>query len=303
MSTVGELGAEVVAALASSDAERWERLSTRCASALEKGLDANLDENTLNELWFLSGATETRRRFIACFELIRTQKFYRAWCELEIIEIALTTIIKNPFLDVHEFQIPDLRTMVEQWQSLFPYHTFASPEFVIKKARCSICGCSMHPWGTCSHTKGLVYAGRQCVRIIEECEAIGISIVKDPVQKYSVFFIVDEDDDRRDIYDYSMVTFVSDRLNSAFDRWRGIWGHALHPHEMFAGKAPADSCPCGSGQSYANCCLSQPGVMRPHLQLEFEKEPPAHLPNGRFAGYGNKNAPAIVRPHRPRSAA
>ncbi len=119
-----------------------------------------------------------------------------------------------------------------------------------------------------------------------------MSLVRDPVQKYSVPFTSGPDGNTIDHYDYSIVKFLIDRLASPFDEWSYYWTTAYHPHDMFADRDRDGSCPCESGQTYANCCATKPGVMRPHIQFSFEKTPPNELSNAYLAGYKEKNRPA-----------
>lgn len=63
---------------------------------------------------------------------------------------------------------------------LFPPQIFNSPGFLVKKAKCSICG---KDYEECDHIKGRPYMGEICSRIIEDAELLEVSIVDVPASK------------------------------------------------------------------------------------------------------------------------
>src|SRR4051812_6647847 len=90
-----------------------------------------------------------------------------------------------------EFRLSSIKKWSEQWQSLFPYKVFLSPEMVFR-AECSICGCTIQPRRPCGHIVGEIYKGEPCLRVIKSIDQVlGIALVTNPVQKYSVVFMHD----------------------------------------------------------------------------------------------------------------
>jgi hypothetical protein len=273
----------------------WQEAVGQTKQLLSRALAAEADL-LANKAWFLHKTADIRLSFILCFERLKKHDFYKAWCDLEQIEIGLDRLSNNPFYDISRFQVEELQTLVAAWQSLFPYHVFFSPEFLISKEECGICGAGSDPWSACQHRKGFVYGGRECIRIVKGAKLLSISLVLDPVQKYSVLFTQDAEGKRSDQYDYSIVTFVAERIASPFDGWSAHWTEAHHPHEIFHDLGTQNPCPCESGRRYNDCCLPKPGVVRPHLQIVFEKHPPTNLPNAVLAGYGERNCAASLTP-------
>jgi hypothetical protein len=262
---------------------------TVLADAIKSGT-----ENEANSAWFLDANSDVRLRFVGCFEKITKEEYYTAWCELERIEIKLNSLRRNAFYCLEDFDLGALANLVKNWQSLYPYHVFFSPGYVIKERKCSICGSTGGARFACGHQKGNVYSGRECFGIISKAEILEISLVVDPVQKYSVAFTSDSKGNKIDQYDYSIVRFVAQRICAPFDVWDAEWTEAYHPHEMLSDRSLDGDCPCGSGRRYQECCSKKPGVVRPHLSIVFERAPPADLPNASFAGYGEKNGPAVL---------
>ena len=225
---------------------------------------------------------------------MRDEQYFDAWCELERVEIGLLTLLRNAFLDASVFEIGDLLDLTQSWQEAYPYRWFMSPKILHKSVQCNICSAEINPWSGCDHELGIVYNGTFCHHIVTDREFVSISIVDDPVQKYSAIHIRKDENGRDvEIYTYETVRFVIDRLASPFDVFRAIWTKAPHAHELFPNRTPAGPCPCESGRSYSSCCIKRQGVLRPHLQVVFEREPNGGLPNVELVGFGYRGDAAV----------
>jgi len=292
---LADLKASLIQNLSNPAESYWDDILAKAEMTLATAIDAG-DEDQANHAWFLRTVAEARGRFVKCFNLILQNECYKAWCEFEKVEIALPWLIRNPFLDTRAFEVEKLIALVRQWQSLFPYKVFFSPGYIHKHKECTICLTAITPWTSCEHERGRVYGGRECLHRATITQILEISLVLDPVQKYSVGFVgKDANGKSVDHHDYSIVRFLADRLPNPFDGWRIHWTEAYHPHTLFPLATPEGPCPCESGRSYKSCCLPKRGVIRPHAQFGFEKEPPRELPNAAFAGYGEQNGPAALR--------
>lgn len=242
--------------------ERLRECELHTAQAISDG-----DGEIADIWWFLTTLCQSRLTMITVWELMNEGEYKEAWIALERVELSCKWLALNPFLDLKKFQVSSLARMVENWQSLFPYKVFISPEFVIAKEECSVCGQTMGPWSSCYHKAGHVYGGHFCSRTIKEVELAQIALVTDPVQKYSV--VIPESEDGSDPMDYRQVEWVRDRCNGPFSRWCTDRGKRRHPHSAFEQK-PNDLCPCGSEKNYGSCCLTRGGVDMPHLDVVFE---------------------------------
>jgi hypothetical protein len=76
-----------------------------------------------------------------------------------------------------------------------------------------------------------------------------------------------------DTYNYSMVRYAIERLESPFDCWTCHWTKARHPHSRYSQVAAEDACPCESGRTYRECCQNEDGVLRPQCDIDFAKNP------------------------------
>lgn len=284
---------KIILELKNPDIEKWKIIKLETVNLLSH-IGSQIDETAANCAWFLDKIAETRLGFIESFHNIKADKFYDAWCLLERIEIASISLVRNPFFSLGEFRVAEISDAVTRWQMLFPYKYFMSPEFTVGSEKCSICGSRISPWAYCGHISGKVYNGKECSIIVEDVEFLAAALVRNPVQKFSVPFFPTENGTQGDNYDYSLVRFVAERVETAFDGWAANWTFAYHPHDMFADRPKDGGCPCDSGKRYVDCCLSKEGVRRPHLQVQFDKPPRSSLPNAEFAGYGKKSGPAIL---------
>ena len=293
-SNVESIKCRVSSNLRNSDQEFWSASSDEARSELESSQRRG-DEDLSNACWFLKTVCKVRGRFIAAIESIRREQYYEAWCELERVEIDLGTLLRNPIFDPCEFEVSELLDLVQEWQKIYPYKLFMSPEMLHKLVRCSICSKEINPWSECNHVPGIVYNGTVCVHIVAELEFLSISIVEDPVQKYSVMHRRRDENGRDvDIYSYETVRFVVDRISCPFDGFRVVWTKAIHPHRLFPNAVPGGPCPCESGRKYSDCCLERHGVLRPHMHIDFEREPEGDLPCAELIGYDTRKGSVVA---------
>ncbi len=226
-----------------------------------------------NSLWYRMTVCDAKFEFCDAFRKIGIGEYYEGWCALERAELACLALARNCFISEAETIVQRLLDQIREWQKLFPYKVFISPEFIIHREECSICGNPTDPWSKCRHETSKVYCGRMCYRIVKKMALGNISLVLDPVQKYSVVFVKGEDQ-----FSYNSVRWVRERVNSAFDGFRVDQTRIFRP-------PPADlsmdqDCPCGSYKTYLKCCsLNAEGISQPHINIIFEKPPPATMSN------------------------
>lgn len=268
----------ILANLRNADVSFWTAREQEARNVLSTSTQVG-EEPTANNAWYLMTVSAAYSLYCNCFSRMQQRTFYSAWCDLERLEITLADLARNPFYDGGKFLLDFLSDRVTAFQSLFPYRIFFSPEMIVRRRECGICGAVRTPWDDCGHEIGKVYMGRVCTCLAKEVELLSISLVTNPVQKYSVGFSCSDAGEQVDQYDYSTVEFVVDRLASPFHSWSFQKAFAYHPHSMFSNIADDDLCPCKTGRSYLNCCRSKPGVVQPHLEIDFEVPPPPELPH------------------------
>lgn len=265
-----ELAGRVAAAVADLAVDGWPALLEEAGALWAEAITAG-ESRIADRAWFVEAVARARDRMVDLFADMRAGRFREAWPKLEEVELAAIDLRRNPFLDLDLFAVPRLAEMVERWQALYPYRVFASPEMVIRREECSVCGRARGPFDACTHKVGRVYDGVMCSRIVRDFEFLSISVVTDPVQKFSVLLL------DPDVSDYSAVAYVAERVSGPFAWWTSSTETVFHEHSMFE-RWPADrACPCASGRLYQGCCLELPGVRLPHTTIRFD----APLPPGK----------------------
>ncbi|HXF90632.1 MAG TPA: SEC-C metal-binding domain-containing protein [Candidatus Nitrosotenuis sp.] len=254
-----------------------EVLKTAKKEAVDRG-----DQELSKLIWCYEQILSVQTNYLAAFHRMKEDQYYKGWCLLERVEIELSGLIKHFKWDrlTDEYKISFIEKHTRQFQSLFPYKLFISPAILQLEKVCSTCGGSISIRARCNHQVGEIYNGEMCHRIVRKAEILEISLVTNPVQKYSVPFLKDpKTDQERDHYDYTLVKYVISGLHGPFDHWDVIWTKRRHPHSRFKSIRKDENCPCESGKKYRRCCLRQSGVLRPHVQIIFSVPPPIDLPN------------------------
>ena len=229
-----------------------------------KALNKN-DESKAKEIWCLENILSTQNHYIDAYLECKKGEFYKGWCQLELAENGIQFIRKHVDFSNNNYCLEMMDYHIPKFQSLFPYKVFFSPEFV-GRARCSVCNTLITPRNKCSHKKGDIYKGQMCFSNMEELKFLGISMVENPVQKYSVAFI-----DGKDHHNYALPEYYIINTKSPFDAWGYSQTTKLYPHSEFEKVSKEGECPCNSKKLYNECCLSKPGVLMPHMMFHFSE--------------------------------
>ncbi len=208
--------------------------------------------------------------YLNAFFLMKKHEFFEAWCYLEKCEKHLE-YLENHF-DIKEnndeFSLTFIKIHVNKFQSIYPNYIYQSPSLVIKKTKCSICGKETSLRNHCGHLLGEIYDGKRCVRYPTEFEVNHSAIVDNPKWKYRVLFTTDDETGKKiDKYDYSLIMYLIDILPSPLVEWEYKRTKMLYPHSIFSAFMEDDSCPCGSGEEYGECCLKKERVLKDHIDF------------------------------------
>lgn len=255
------------------------------------------DEDRATRAWCLERTLEVQQGYLRAFALLKVERFYDAWCELERAEIRLHGLERHFQGSFAEFRIDFIQQHIGRWQEIFPYRLFFSPEMRIDEKRCSICKEVRRIRGGCGHRVGQVYGGEYCVLEVTKMEFLGSALVSSPVQKYSVPFVVDpKTGESADHYDYRAVRYVVERLDRPFDGWVPEWQERRRPHSHYSDVGRDDPCPCErTGLRYTECCLlNDDGVLYPHLEITF-----LALPDDDSRLSAEPTWPETLKVHRP----
>jgi hypothetical protein len=232
------------------------------------------DQAQAKSIWCLEQTLRVQEHYLRAFAQLKAGALYDAWCELEKTELALANLERHDTASWDEFRLDFIQEHTARWQSLFPYKMFYSPELLHKEKVCSICQKVVVPHAFCGHRAGEIYNGELCYRIITKLDVLGVSMVDNPVPKYSVLFLSDKETGKmRDQYNYALVEYPIKALREPFDAWHVERTTRRQPHSRYADVGRNDPCPCDSGKKYKKCCLPEAGVLRPHYQYTFTCEP------------------------------
>lgn len=243
-------------------------------SATKKEAVRNCDQARAKESWCYEQLLDIQDKYIDAFMLIKNGLYYDAWCLLERIEIKINALERHPTNMETEFHIGFIKKHTLQYQKLYPYKIFGSPEILEIKKVCNICNKPISIRNNCGHRVGEIYDGIECFRIVTESELLAFAFVENPVQKYSVPFSVDPQTKKSiDQYDYRVLKYLAQRLSSPFHGWDMINKQRLQPHSKYSDIGRNAPCPCGSGNKYKKCCLDKEGVYRPHIDFTLQVVP------------------------------
>jgi len=244
-------------------------------------------EKEAKMIWCYEHILQIHQSYLKAFFELKNGQYYQAWCTLERVEIELNSLARH-FTQENddEYMLDFIGRHTEQFQKVFPYKLFISPAFLQFEKKCSICGKLISIRNPCGHLKGEIYHGEECLHEVTKAEFLELSVVSNPVQKYSVLFMSDPDTKKEvDHYDYSLVKYVISGLNKPFDAWDVQLTRIRQPHSLFAHISKDDKCPCESGKIYKNCCMKASGVLRPHIKILFHVPPPDGLPEIIYPNY------------------
>lgn len=243
-------------------------------------VDADKQEQA-KQIWCYEQILKIQNKYIQAFDEIKNGDFYSAWCLLERVEIGVLGLEKHLDLETNndEYKLAYIKEHTEKFQSLFPYKFFVSPGMLYLEIECSICKQPISLRNFCGHVVGEIYSGEMCCRVITKWRLLEISVVTNPVQKYSVLFTSDPKTKKQvDHYNYSTVNYVIRGLRQPFEAWDVNWTKKRHPHAKYRHISRNEDCPCESGKKYKKCCFRESGILRPHAEIRFSKHPPADLP-------------------------
>ena len=108
-----------------------------------------------------------------------------------------------------------------------------------------------------------------CGRVITKSEFLEISVVRNPVQKYSVAL--------GQPYNYGAIHYVINGLASPWHAWEYQRSKVETGDSLYAGISRNDPCPCGSGMKFKRCCIDKTKT-RDHFEIYFSAPPPSTLP-------------------------
>lgn len=187
----------------------------------------------------------------AYFGLLKRQKYKQSWDKLQDCFDDVKFIGKH--LASTEYKdLLEIRELLENYESLYPYKVFVSSEYIISKSHCSICGKSMQSL-SCPHIKGNLYFGDIACEIIDEIQEFQAAcLVSHPEDKRCVIETID--DQRSEPMQFAKLDqYLS--LNQPFLQKFSIETVIETRERKDIVKVGRNQpCSCGSGIKFKKCC-------------------------------------------------
>ena len=181
---------------------------------------ARNEQDEAKNIWIYQTIIEIHKLYQNAFNLLKDKSYYQGWCQLERIEITQGSLKRHFQYDKKEYYLWHIEKSVKNLQVIFPYRLFASSEILKKKKKCSVCDQEISIRKPCGHIVGEIYDGEMCHRIVTEADILGVSLVENPGNKYSVMFLKDEKTDEQiDHYNYDTIDYLFDHVNSPYEFW------------------------------------------------------------------------------------
>jgi len=253
---------EITAYLSIQNKKTFDQNAIDSISELKKKAVQLQDEEIANLLFVYSQIALVQSNYVSAFELIKYHnEHHKAWMIFDQIETALNLLSGVYYYSSNAFQLEFIENKVRKFMLLFPYVLFLSRGMIVKKNRCSICGQLFSIRKRCEHKIGQLYMGEMCYRIVEDFDPLEFSIVKNPVDKYSVVMPTDRK------YNYVLLDYLIDKITFPYDEWEVEVACEMLPEYKYIGRN--DKCPCQSEKKYKHCCYGTEKEKFKHHQFIF----------------------------------
>ena len=228
------------------------------AELKSSAVDSN-DQALAKTLWCLETIQHYQNWYISCFNDMKSQHYFDAWCGLAAIESGLLFLERHIELDVHgvdAYWLLRIRKSTKQFQKLYPYALFASPELIIENKTCTICGQQVSIRNPCLHRVGEIYDGEICARHVDDVRVLDIAYVNNPHDKRTVQFPIEKETGKAvDTYNYGNVYYAVERLSHPFSNWDLKVSRVKHSTSDYRLIGRNSLCPCGSEDKFKRCCM------------------------------------------------
>lgn len=230
-----------------------------------------------NKCWVYQKILYVHKIYNQAFFLLKSKKYNAGWNLLGRVEIEIGFLKKHIHLVDKNYRINFIEANIIKLQALFPYHIFASSEFISKEEVCGICRMNVSVRNPCGHLPGELYMGIMCNREVTISEMLGLALVENPVNKYSVMFNESKDPIIRDNEQFGNLNYILNFLKGPYEPWDMEVTARLFPHTDYPGLQPEDSCPCHEGKLYKDCCFLKEGIQGFHYQFGLSRKASSRL--------------------------
>jgi hypothetical protein len=230
------------------------------------------DQEQAKNMWIFQTIVEIHRSYRTAFKLLQNRSYYDGWCDLEKIEIIISSLKHHFAYNRIKFHLWHIEKSVANLQAIFPYRIFASSELLKKEKKCGICDKIVSIRNPCGHIVGEIYDGEMCCQIVTSCEVLSISLVEVPNNKYAVSFLKDkESGEQIDHYNYKALDYLFNLIDSPYEPWDLKVSERIITQNHYGTVERNEICPCGSGMKFKKCCRKNIGNKYTHFEFIVSK--------------------------------
>jgi hypothetical protein len=229
-------------------------------------------QDEAKQIWIFQTIISIHKGYVKAINLMRSKEYYPAWCQLEKVEKILPRLKKHFNYSDNEFHLQFVERSIRTLQVIYPYRLFGSAEILKKKKKCSVCDAEISIRNFCGHEVGEIYDGEMCYREVTEAEILGLALVENPGNKYSVMFITNEETgEQTDHYNYEPIDYLMNHMKSAYEFWDIEISKREIKRENFGNIELTDLCTCGSDMIFEKCCQKKIGQRYTHFVFLLEE--------------------------------
>lgn len=230
------------------------------------------DEEKANHYWCLAVIYYVQSGYLTLYHNVRNRRYTQAYEAMKQTDMQLVTLGKNFDIGDEEndpYHLVFIRSMLQEYEKIFPYEYFICREQVIKEQKCSICGQVVKLRGGCNHVPGKIYMGEVCMHEITDFTYLGMKAARDPFDKYEY---LEPYQSEKMPYNFGILEGLMESLKSPYEYWEVEVVKAKNPE--FARVGRNDKCPCGSGKKFKHCCMNDEEKMYfDHYKIKLLNDP------------------------------
>lgn len=218
-----------------------------------KALD-NKNEKLANSTYVTKKYFHLFGSLASYFALLQKRNYRQSWDRLQDCLDEIYDVGQFVYIN-HRFELPFLKKLLKQYEKMYPFEIFVSPEFAITKSECSICGKPMNNL-SCPHIRGNLYWGEMaCEKVLEIKEINSAVLVSNPLDKRCLIELAD--DDRTENEKFLMLDKFCNKRIYRFQMFQIKHNKFFERDENVKKQKANELCLCGSGKKFKKCCRAK----------------------------------------------
>ncbi|MBI5073094.1 SEC-C domain-containing protein [Candidatus Woesearchaeota archaeon] len=231
---------------------------------LKQEAKARKDEKTANISYLLNTYVLLLKSINSFWKICDSLDYQSAWSPLQDGIDCLRTLQKF-MANENQLLIKEIAIYLENIEKLYPYVYFNSIEAINKTKICSLCNKS--PFDPeCNHIAGNLYMGEMATIVIREVEFLGISLVKNPMDKRCIVFM-NCDKENIENTPFKLIHTLIKSLDKPYHFFELKLTKRTLPRQYYGSWSENSLCPCGSEKPFKECCSNKEFIENPHYEI------------------------------------